>query len=138
MIHATVSVKTDILNGTNFSSAGIILRFIRNNQETEKRIGVYFGQCSNYSGYVRAILVALKSVKPEYKSAPIMFVFDKKTHITNIFKSKKKEADIEQLNIALEGVEYEIVQKSDDHEDKLIVQAATLASYSYQAQDDIL
>lgn len=138
MIHATVCVKTDIQNTNNLSSAGIILRFIRSDSEVEKRIGVYFGSCNNYNGYVRAMLVLLNSIKPEHKKEKIMIVFDKKTHISNILKSKKKDLALESLHKALEGVEYEVSQTADDHENKLLVQAATLANYSYQAQDNIL
>lgn len=139
MIHITIGVKTDMEKAQSLSSAGIILRFIHDSQEIEKSIGVFFGYCTNYNAYARAMLVAIVSIKHEIKmKEPIKFLFDKKTHISNILSSKKEDEVISELRKHLLGVDMELVGKTDEVDSKLLVRAATLANTCLANKDSIV
>jgi len=142
MIHATICIKTEMLKGVGLSSAGIILRsessgydkFTGTQQLTQekKQIGVFFGSCSNYSAYVRALLVTLEAIKPEKRKIKLNLLFDKKTHLSNIIKSKKKDELLLKLHESLSAFDYEVVNATDDADNSFLFQAAALASKSYE------
>ena len=132
MIHATICIKTELINSTTISSAGLILRYIKDDAEIEKKMSIYFGNCNNYSAYARAALVTLAAISPEFSKEQIKLMFDKGTHLTNLIKSKKKDEVVARLQQSLKCVEYEFIKPSSDHENRLLVQAATLASRSFE------
>lgn len=145
MIHITICVKTDLDKAQSLSSAGIILRYIppamstQNTQEIEKCIGVFFGNCTNYNAYARALLVAIVSIKQEFKvKESIKFLFDKKTHVSNILSSNKKDEVIMDLKKHLLGVDIELASKTDEVENKLLVRAAALANDCLYRKDSIV
>lgn len=132
MIHATICVKTEMFSGNTLSSVGIILRYIKDDTEIEKKMGIYLGNCNNYNAYARAGLLALYSIKPEFYKEPIKLLFDKGTHLTNIVKSKKKDEVVNRFQEYLNTFDYEFIKPAEDYDNRLLVQAATLASRSFE------
>lgn len=90
MIKIFINILTEQINGVTISSAGFKASFETKSYTSEKTIGIYYGHCNGYDACEKSIVVACSMIKDEFKDHEICMVFNKKTHLNTILRSKKQ------------------------------------------------